>query len=175
MNIIATITEENFGRKSTPEKWAEHNTRLGTRAILIDELSRIALMHVTKQNFYKLPGGGVDPGETIEQALRREILEEVGATSIEIISEIGQVDEYRDEWEMKAEHYCYLAKIAGEITEPTRTEKEIENGYETVWVENIDDAIQLVSSGEPNEYGKGFEIERELAVLRQTKSQAFNN
>lgn len=169
MEIIKTITEEEFGRKSTPERWAEYNIRPGARAILIDEMSRIALMHVTRQNYYKLPGGGIDPDESIEDGLRREILEEVGATDIEVMKEIGQVDEYRDEWGVKAEHYSFLAKISGEIIEPTRTEKEIENGYETVWAKDIGEAIHLVSTGVADEYGKGFEIERELAILNKYK------
>ena len=173
MQLIKTITEKDFGRFETPEKWNEYRVRPGARAILINELSQIALMHVTKQSYYKLPGGGIDEGEDKITALKRELLEEVGATNIEIISEIGQVDEFRDEWEVKAEHYCYLAKISGEITEPSRTEKEIENGYDTVWVDGIDQAIRLVESGRNfiNEYGQGFEIERELAVLDKARPE----
>ena len=97
MEIIKTITEEDFGRLKTPERWSEYRIRPGARAILINELSQIALMHVTKQSYYKLPGGGIDEGEDNMTALKRELLEEVGATNIEIISEIGQVDEFRDE------------------------------------------------------------------------------
>ncbi len=171
MEIIKTITEEDFGRLKTPERWSEYRIRPGARAILINELSQIALMHVTKQSYYKLPGGGIDEGEDNMTALKRELLEEVGATNIEIISEIGQVDEFRDEWGVKAEHYCYLAKLLGEITEPSRTEKEIENGYDIIWVDDIDQAIKLVESGRSSiiEYGKGFEIERELAVLSKAR------
>lgn len=175
MEILKTITEKDFGRLETPGKWGEYRIRPGARAILINELSQVALMHVTKQSYYKLPGGGIDEGEDKITALKRELLEEVGATSVEVVSEIGQVDEFRDEWEVKAEHFCYLAKISGEITKPSRTEKEIENGYETVWANNIDQAIKLVESGRNfvDEYGQGFEIERELAFLSKAKNDGL--
>jgi hypothetical protein len=52
MNIIGTITEDNFERKATPEKWSSYRTRPATRAILLNELSEIALMHVSKHNYY---------------------------------------------------------------------------------------------------------------------------
>lgn len=172
MEIIKTITEEDFGRKSTPEKWPEYRIRPGARAVLYDNLGQIALMHVSNHRYYKLPGGGINDGENKIDGLRRELLEETGAKEIEVISEIGEVDEYRDEWEVKAEHYGYKAKLIGELIEPQRTSDEIRNGYETVWVQNIDEALKLVESGKPfiNEYGQYFEIARELAFLNKIKN-----
>lgn len=169
MKIIRTITEKDFGRQDTPEKWPSYHIRPGARAILFDQISRIVLMHVSNHNYYKLPGGGIDPGEDTKTALERELLEEVGASSIEVISEIGQVNEYRDNWDMKGEHYGFIAKLTGEIIEPSRTEKEIEHGYETVWTKDVDEAIALVESGRPTEYGQDFEKLRELTFLKEAK------
>jgi len=169
VKIIRTITEKDFGRQDTPEKWPSYYIRPGARAILFDQMSRIALMHVSNYNYYKLPGGGIDPGEDVITTLKRELLEEVGANSIEVISEIGQVNEYRDDWDMKSEHCGFIAKLTGEIIEPSRTEKEIEHGYETVWVKGIDEAIALVGSGRPTEYGQDFEKLRELTFLKEAK------
>jgi len=169
MNILATITEEDFGRASTKEKWSSYPVRTAARAILLNELSEIALMHVSKYHYFKLPGGGVDEGESIQEALNRELAEEVGTQDIEIIAEIGEVDEYRDQWDAKTEHYGFVAKVVGLLVDPTRTEKEIEHGYETVWAKDIDEAIQLVQSGTPAEYGQNFEKMRELAFLEHVK------
>lgn len=170
MKIIGTITEKDFGRQDTPEKWDSYHIRPGARAVLFDRTSRIALMHVSNHNYYKLPGGGIDPGEDTITALKRELLEEVGASSIEVVSEIGQVNEYRDSWDVKAEHYCFIAQLTGKIVEPSRTEKEVEHGYETVWAKDIDEAISLVESGKPTEYGQDFEKLRELAFLKEAKN-----
>ncbi len=41
---------------------------------------RIVLQHLVKDNFFVLPGGKVDKGETVEQAFVRECQEEVGIT-----------------------------------------------------------------------------------------------
>jgi 8-oxo-dGTP diphosphatase len=169
MKIIQTITESDFGRTKNPNEWHSFSVRPGARAILLDNEFRIALMHVKNYGYYKLPGGGIDEGETIEDGLRRELFEEVGASSIEILAEIGQIDEYREEWKKKSEHYGFIAKLTGDLSEPERTDKEIEHGYVTVWAKDINEAITLVESGKPTEYGQDFERLRELTFLNYSK------
>lgn len=169
MKIIGTITESSFGRQASSEKWPSYRIREAARAILFDEEFRIALMHVASDNYYKLPGGGMDEGEDIITALNRELLEEVGASAVEVISEVGQVDEYRDEYEVNGRHYCFIAKLTGPIVQPARTEKELAEGYETVWAANIDDAIRFVEQSTPEGYGHNFERLRELVFLNEAK------
>lgn len=169
MNILATITESDFGRQANSSKWQSYRIRKAARAILLDENSRIALMYVASDNYYKLPGGGVDGNEGIKTALRRELLEEVGATSVEMVSEVGIVDEYREEYEVHGHHQCFIARVAGPLSNPKRTDKEAAEGYETVWTVDIDEAIRMVERGSPKHYGHNFEKLRELAFLREAK------
>lgn len=170
MNRISTITEQGLGRAKHEELWSSFDERSAARAIMIDDSSRIALMHVTNKNYYKLPGGGVDPGESLEEALLRELKEEAGAHNVEILSEIGQIVEYREQWQRKGTHYCFLVKLTEALLAPQQTDKEIDHGYKIVWVDSIDEAIQLVESGEPKEYGQDFEKLRELTFLNYVKN-----
>jgi 8-oxo-dGTP pyrophosphatase MutT (NUDIX family) len=173
MKIIRTTTEKDFGRQEAPLERPKYRIRKGASAVLLDDESRVALMHVASDNYYKLPGGGLDSGEDAPAALKRELLEEVGASSIEIISEIGQIDEYRGEWGMKGEHYCFLAKLDGPVVDPSRTEEEVDEGYETVWAKDIEEAIKLVESGTPKQYGHDFERLRELTFLQEVNKQTI--
>lgn len=143
MNTITTITEQDLGRVNHEKLWSSFDERFAARAIMIDDSSRIALMHVTNKNYYKLPGGGVDPGESLEEALLRELKEEAGAHSVEVLSEIGQIVEYREEWKRRRIHYCFLVKLIGNLSAPQQTDKEIDHGYEIVWANSIDEVKRV--------------------------------
>src|SRR5688572_2784023 len=69
---------------------------LGVRALVIDGQGRVFLVKHSYVSGWHLPGGGVEPGETLRQALARELREE---GNIEIRSEERRVGkECRSRW-----------------------------------------------------------------------------
>ena len=122
---LKTINLEN----STLEEFDNYKVRNTVRAVIFDNKNNIALMNVSKDNFHKLPGGGIDKGETKKEALKRECLEEAGV-NIEIISELGLISEIKKTSETVQNSYCYIAKVVGEKGKPDFTEKEIAKGFE---------------------------------------------
>src|SRR5438132_4166136 len=52
--------------------------RIGVFALIFDDQGRILLGHRRDIDWWNLPGGGMEVGETVDEALRREVYEETG-------------------------------------------------------------------------------------------------
>jgi 8-oxo-dGTP diphosphatase len=149
--------------KPRPEKF---ETRTAARAILFDNNSLIPILFVSKFNYHKLPGGGVEDGENKETALDREILEETGCTA-KITGKIGKINEYRSRWDLFQTSYCYFGKIISK-GEQSFTKKERHQGFKLVWF-SLDGAIAQLKKDKPADYQGKFIQERDLAFLREAK------
>lgn len=161
MQIIKEIKDAEC-----PENTSIIETREAARAIIFDDSQMMPILFASKHNFHKLPGGGIDKGEKIMEALAREIREETGCEA-DISDEIGQIIEFRSHWNLKQISYCYLGKIKSK-GEPNFTDKEINEGFEIVWL-NLKQAISKLKHDRPNNYEGEFIQKRDLAFLEKAQ------
>ena len=89
-----------------------------------------------------LPGGGIEPGETNEEALKRELREELGAT-VSNIQEIGEVVQYREFIQKKYIIYGYAAELEAFTTSPS-PQDEGEAQFQHRWMTK-ENAIEYIS------------------------------
>ncbi|HSW74718.1 MAG TPA: NUDIX domain-containing protein [Candidatus Saccharimonadales bacterium] len=165
MKLLCEIRHSEIVPNAKDKDSTGFGERHAARAIVTGGNGRVALLHVGKYNYHKLPGGGVENNEDIKQALERELLEEIGCRA-EITDELGEIIEYRDEWNQKQTSYCYLAKQVGEMNRPDFTGKELSEGVALVWAKDTADAINLLEQDAPDDYGGKFIHERDLTFLK---------
>lgn len=164
MKFLRTINPRNV----TPEEITGYSFRTAARAIVFDGQGLIALLHVARDGYYKLPGGGVEEGEDMVAGLKRECLEEIGC-EIEITGEVGSTIEYWKEDVEKQTSYCYLAKLVGEKGEPNFTEPEKERNFEAIWV-TYDEALELFRQSQPTQFEGEYIKPRDLTFLEEAKN-----
>ncbi|HRX14216.1 MAG TPA: NUDIX domain-containing protein [Eubacteriales bacterium] len=166
MRIIKIIDKANY------DKNLPHSVRRAARAIIrID--GKYALVKSEKEGYYKFPGGGVEKGETIIDALIREVREEIGfVIDAETIAEYGETVEYRlsdiekyTDTIFEHRSYYFTCNISGKTTQNLdNDEAELKFVYELA---DIDTAIK---QNEPiMEKYYSTNIIRETAVLYDVK------
>ena len=111
--------------KSTEGKTFERTTARG----IILKGEEILLMYTKYYNDYSFPGGGVDSKEDLVTGLKRELMEETGARDVEVLSELGYIDEYRpyykEEYDLiHMESYFYFCTTSENFQEPQLEEYE---------------------------------------------------
>lgn len=168
-NILANITDEYLGLSKRPLS-ATKSIRVGARAILFDDDGRVALVYEHTYDHYKLPGGNIEHNETVEQAVQREVMEEVGC-KMKNLQYLGVVYSHLKKYNEDCWQHYFMAQVDGEIGESKWVDEEELHGCSIVWCANIDEAISKVQLGTSEEYVHLFERARELAGLRAVISE----
>jgi 8-oxo-dGTP pyrophosphatase MutT (NUDIX family) len=162
MKYLKLINPENVSE----EEVKNYKVREAARAVVFDENNKIALLHVSKERYYKLPGGGLEGSEDQAVALQRECKEEIGC-NIEVVGEIGSIIEYRKIFNLKQTSYCYLAKVKGPKGTPDFTDDEKENGFEQVWLSYNDALKALIESKASSIEGSDYIVPRDTTFLEE--------
>ncbi|MEC7119758.1 MAG: NUDIX domain-containing protein [Pseudomonadota bacterium] len=145
--------------------------RQAARGIVLRD-AQILLLFTERYNDFSFPGGGVDPDEPLEMALRRELAEETGAQDVCIQQYYGQVEEFRPYHKagydgMHMISHFFVCDIAAELQAVQMEQHEIANGMRPVWVD-LQQAIahnQAIIQRQDSTMGQS--IHRETLMLRQ--------
>ncbi len=153
--------------------WSNSKPRYTARAILRNSEGAYALMYAKKFGFYSLPGGGVEDGESMIQALKRELLEETGC-SCDSIEELGYVYENRAHCDYTQYSYYYVVTSKSPLRSIALTDQEIENGTALLWYP-IGKAVSLIEDFCPKTNQQKFLQARDLAALAEYTKRLENH
>lgn len=145
--------------------------RHAARGIVLRD-DKILLLFTERYNDFSLPGGGIDQGEDIQMALKRELEEETGARNVTIHSHYGFIEEYRPYWKpdydlMHMTSHFFVCDIAAELAQVRMEDYEVANGMRPIWV-SVNEAMahnrQVMSRQEES---MGQSIQRETFMLEK--------
>ena len=114
------------------------------RAIVRSACGLYAVMYSEKFNLYSLPGGGVEDGENVLTALRREIYEETGC-ACDRVRELGVVAENRASLDYTQLNYYYVVDTSSNDKDNHLTGEEKQSHMQVQW-HTLDEMVRLITN-----------------------------
>lgn len=148
----------------TKHTGTEYFDRSAVRVVVTDADKYVIIIKVNKDNYYKLPGGGVEADEDHAQAAVREVAEETGCSVVTKGGHIAMSEEYRKDLHQIS--YCYLAQLISKSGRPELTEDEVEDGLVHEWAP-VDKALEMMKAIQPTSELGHFIKERDIFLLAE--------
>ena len=167
------MKELNLQLKDTewPLEYIDHDRKI-VRAIVFDDQENYYFVRAKRDDDFgkatliETSGGGVEAGEDLETALKRELKEELGA-EVEIMHKIGIVSDYYNLIHRHNINNYYLCKVTS-FGEKHLTKDEIEDFHLSTLKLSYRDAEEEYKKCAETKIGKLIAA-RELPVLRRAK------
>lgn len=152
-----------------PYTGTDHDREI-VRAIVFDGDGYFYFMRATRDDIFgkatliETSGGGVEQGEDLETAIRRELKEELGA-QVEIVCPIGVVSDYYNLINRHNINHYFLCRALS-FGEKHLTKEEIGDFHLTTLRLTYDEALQEYEKRRDASLGRLI-AQRELPVLRR--------
>ena len=175
MRELFTIDKKNYIENGTVGR------RPSVRGIVVKD-NKIAMMHSLKYDYYKLPGGGIEDGESYEETLVREVREESGLVvkkdSIKEFGYVRRVEKGKIEDIFIQENFYYLCDVEESVQMQELDDYEEEERFTLEYV--IPE--YAISVNENADHGEKVQsqtfsgmILRENRVLQIIKKEVFGS
>ncbi|MBQ7921246.1 MAG: NUDIX domain-containing protein [Clostridia bacterium] len=139
--------------------------RRKSRAILINEDGKYAVMYEAKSDIHVLPGGAIEDGEDETSAIIREIFEETGCTC-DTIEPLGIVSENRYHADVTSLSYFFIIHTNTKENVLHLTTEEIELGTILKWC-TLNEVFHLIRDVDHETNQKRFLQARDLSALNE--------
>lgn len=165
---IAEVKDSDFGFNTPKEKTG--NTRFGVRVIMPNDKNEICVIRSEKYGYMQIPGGSIDDGENITEALRRETEEETGFL-IRDIKPIGYTLEKREDIRNNHDYDQDVSFVFSALPDKDvgtkYMEDEIAEGFRPIWIK-LEDFIaeQENNEGKIENYYGCFSNKRDLEIAK---------
>lgn len=153
------------------QTYVDHD-RLIVRAIVFDSEDNFYFVRASRDDDFgkvtliETSGGGVEPGEELSAAIKRELKEELGA-DVEIVGKIGVVSDYYNLIHRHNINHYFLCKAIS-FGEKNLTESEIEIYHLSTLKLTFPEAVAEYQGRSDTKLGRLI-ANRELPVLRRAK------
>jgi ribosomal-protein-alanine N-acetyltransferase len=158
--LLCELNDEKLlGTEAVSTNWP----RLAARAVVRNRAGLIGVTYIQKFDLHNLPGGGVEPGESPEDTVRREVREEAGCTCGKL-TPLGIVFENRGSQNFVQQSWYYAVEALEDDLPLMLTEKEKGNGTCIRWVP-LEEAVRLINTQDVSMDSRKFVRARDLAAL----------
>ena len=154
-----------------PFTYTDHDREI-VRAVVVDADGNFYFNRAVRDDIFgkgtiiETAGGGVEAGEELESAVRRELREELGA-EVEILGEIGTVSDYYNLIHRHNINHFYLCRAVS-FGEPRMTEDEIHTFHLSTLKLSYEEAVAEYERCKNCALGRVIAA-RELPILKRTK------
>ena len=155
-----------------PLTWTDHDRQI-VRAIVVDDAGNYYFVRAVRDDEFgaatliETSGGGVEPGEALDAAIRRELMEELGAEG-EILAQIGVVSDYYNLIHRHNVNHYFLCRVRS-FGNRHLTEDEAERFHLSTLKLGYEAAVAEYESRACTRLGRLI-ARRELPVLRRAKA-----
>ena len=174
--LLKTITEKEIYPNTPYEERGSFADRPTGKCILFDTEGNIAVVVRTAHPYVLLPGGGINEGESIEAGTLRECMEETGCT-IELVEEIGSIEEFRLRDMKRVVTHCFVGQVVGEKGTPELTKDEALAGLHVLWM-SFEEAFAKMAAqlsdlteNKVKFYNAGFNMNRDYIFMAEAKKR----